>query len=154
MTFPHYFHIFGLRVHPHPVMEVLGYTAGFQLYLLLRRRWPGIQAPFEQGLWLIVGAIFGALFGSKLLAWIESWPDYWQLWQANHDLSAFFGGKTIVGGLLGGWLGEHWGLRVALGFAGSSALLLAGVAWRRPVIRSIKTLPTLKAEAVTPYSAD
>jgi phosphatidylglycerol:prolipoprotein diacylglycerol transferase len=105
MTFPHYFHIFGLRVHPHPVMEVLGYTAGFQLYLLLRRRWPGIQAPFEQGLWLIVGAIFGALFGSKLLAWVESWPDYWQLWQANHDLSAFFGGKTIVGGLLGGWLG-------------------------------------------------
>jgi predicted MFS family arabinose efflux permease len=58
------------------------------------------------------------------------------------------------GALLGGWLGEHWGLRVALGFAGASALLLAAVAWRRPVIRSIKTLPTLKAEAVTPYSAD
>ena len=58
------------------------------------------------------------------------------------------------GALLGGWLGEHWGLRVALGFAGSSALLLAGIAWRRPVIRSIKTLPTLKAEAVTPYSSD
>jgi MFS family permease len=58
------------------------------------------------------------------------------------------------GALLGGWLGEHWGLRVALGFAGSSALLLAGIAWRRPVIRSIKTLPTLKAEAITPYSAD
>jgi MFS family permease len=58
------------------------------------------------------------------------------------------------GALLGGWLGEHWGLRVALGFAGSSALLLAGVAWRQPVIRSIKTLPTLKAEAITPYSSD
>jgi MFS family permease len=58
------------------------------------------------------------------------------------------------GALLGGWLGEHFGLRVALGFAGSSALLLAAVAWRRPVIRSIKTLPTLKAEAVTPYSSD
>jgi phosphatidylglycerol---prolipoprotein diacylglyceryl transferase len=105
MTFPHYFHVLGWRLHPHPVMEVIGYTGGFQLYLLLRRRWGGIQAPFEQGLWLIVGAIFGALFGSKLLAWIESRPDYWQLWQSNHDLSAFFGGKTIVGGLLGGWLG-------------------------------------------------
>ena len=58
------------------------------------------------------------------------------------------------GALLGGWLGEHLGLRVALGFAGSSALLLAGFAWRQPVIRTIKTLPTLKAEAVTPYSAD
>jgi MFS family permease len=58
------------------------------------------------------------------------------------------------GALLGGWLGEHLGLRAALGFAGVSALLLALVAWRRPVIRSVTTLPTLKAEAVTPYSAD
>jgi MFS family permease len=58
------------------------------------------------------------------------------------------------GALLGGWLGEHLGLRVALGFAGTTALTLALVAWRRPVIRSITTLPTLKAEAVTPYSAD
>jgi MFS family permease len=58
------------------------------------------------------------------------------------------------GALVGGWLGEHLGLRVALGFAGASALILALVAWRLPVIRSITTLPTLKAEAITPYSAD
>ena len=58
------------------------------------------------------------------------------------------------GALLGGWLGEHLGLRAALGFAGTTALILALVAWRRPVIRSITTLPTLKAEAITPYSAD
>jgi len=105
MTFPHYFHIFGRQIHPHPVMEVLGYTCGFQLYLFLRKRWPKIQAPFEQGLWLIVGAIFGALAGSKLLAWVESYPDYLQLWRTHHDLTEFLGGKTIVGGLLGGWIG-------------------------------------------------
>jgi MFS family permease len=58
------------------------------------------------------------------------------------------------GALLGGWLGEHLGLRSALGFSGVTALLLAFVAWRLPVIRSVKTLPTLKAEAVTPYSSD
>jgi len=58
------------------------------------------------------------------------------------------------GALLGGWLGEHLGLRVALGFAGLSALVLASIAWRRPLIRSITTLPTLKAEAITPYSSD
>ena len=58
------------------------------------------------------------------------------------------------GALLGGWLGEHFGLRVALGFAGCTALALAFVAWRRPVIRSISTLPTLKDEAITPYSSD
>ena len=58
------------------------------------------------------------------------------------------------GALLGGWLGEHVGLRAALGFAGTTALLLSLVAWRLPVIRSITTLPTLKAEAITPYSSD
>jgi hypothetical protein len=58
------------------------------------------------------------------------------------------------GALLGGWVGEHVGLRAALGFSGVTALLLACVAWRLPVIRSVKTLPTLKAEAVTPYSSD
>jgi MFS family permease len=58
------------------------------------------------------------------------------------------------GALIGGWMGEHTGLRSALAFAGVTALLLASIAWRLPVIRSIKTLPTLKAEAVTPYSSD
>ena len=58
------------------------------------------------------------------------------------------------GALIGGWLGEHVGLRVALGFAGVTALLLAVVAGRLRVIRSVKTLPTLKAEAITPYSSD
>ena len=58
------------------------------------------------------------------------------------------------GALLGGWLGEHVGLRAALGFSGVTALGLACFAWRLPVIRSVTTLPTLKAEAVTPYSSD
>jgi len=58
------------------------------------------------------------------------------------------------GALLGGWLGQQLGLRAALAFAGITALLLAGFAWRRPVLRSVRTLPTLRAEAVTPYSSD
>ena len=58
------------------------------------------------------------------------------------------------GALLGGWLGQRFGLRTALGFAGSTALVLAAVALRLEVIRSVKTLPTLRAEAITPYSAD
>jgi MFS family permease len=45
------------------------------------------------------------------------------------------------GSLLGGWLGEHVGLRAALGFAAATALLLAVVAWRLPLIRGLKTLP-------------
>jgi hypothetical protein len=58
------------------------------------------------------------------------------------------------GALLGGWLGERLGLRTALGFAGISAVTLALIAWRAPAIRSVTTLPTLKAEAITPFSAE
>ncbi len=45
------------------------------------------------------------------------------------------------GALIGGWLGEHLGLRWALAFAGATSLLLALVAWRVPRLRELKTLP-------------
>jgi hypothetical protein len=58
------------------------------------------------------------------------------------------------GALIGGFLGEHVGLRSALGFAGTTAILTGLIAWRLPVIRNVRTLPTLKAEAIAPFSAD
>jgi len=45
------------------------------------------------------------------------------------------------GALLGGWLGEHLGLRAALAFAGVSSLLLALVAWQWQAIRGVRRLP-------------
>ena len=60
---------------------------------------------------------------------------------------------SVPGALWGGWLGGHVGLRSTLGFAGATALLLGLAAWRLPLIRNIRTLPTLAAEAVTPYAA-
>jgi MFS family permease len=50
------------------------------------------------------------------------------------------------GALLGGWLGEHVGLRAALGFAGGAALLLALVAWQVPAIRRVRELPRPESE--------
>lgn len=46
------------------------------------------------------------------------------------------------GALLGGYVGEHAGLRYALGLGGVGALTLAAWAWHHPVIRNVKTLPT------------
>ncbi|MFO1328369.1 MAG: MFS transporter [Rubrivivax sp.] len=46
-----------------------------------------------------------------------------------------------AGSLLGGWLGEHVGLRSALGFAAGAALLLALVAWNLPLMRGLRELP-------------
>jgi len=45
------------------------------------------------------------------------------------------------GALAAGWLGEHLGLRVALGCAGALALLVAAMAWRDPVLRGLRELP-------------
>lgn len=56
------------------------------------------------------------------------------------------------GALIGGWLGEHHGLRSTLAFAGGTALLLALVAWRHPVIRGARSLPA--PEPLRPLAAE
>jgi MFS family permease len=54
-----------------------------------------------------------------------------------------------LGALLGGYLGEHLGLRYALGFSGIGALSLTGWAWRQPVIRRVNVLPSPGANHAT-----
>ena len=49
------------------------------------------------------------------------------------------------GALIGGWLGEHVGLRAALAFAGTGALVLAAAALALGVIRSVRELPKPQA---------
>ncbi len=108
MTFPVQYEVFGSDIPAHAVFELLGCCIGFQLFLLIRRRARLTSAlgraavPFEQNAWIIVGCVFGALVGSKLLAWVESPIEYWN---ARHNPAAWMGGKTIVGGLVGGWIG-------------------------------------------------
>jgi MFS family permease len=45
------------------------------------------------------------------------------------------------GALIGGWLGEHVGLRASLAVAGAGSLLLAAVVWQLGVIRRVRELP-------------
>ncbi|MBA4177036.1 MAG: MFS transporter [Leptothrix sp. (in: Bacteria)] len=51
------------------------------------------------------------------------------------------------GALLGGWLGEHVGLRAALAFAGLVSVVLVAVAWRMPLIRGLTHLPEQERES-------
>jgi MFS family permease len=51
------------------------------------------------------------------------------------------------GALLGGWLGEHVGLRSALAFAGGVSVLLVLAAWRLSIIRELKALPSPESES-------
>jgi predicted MFS family arabinose efflux permease len=46
------------------------------------------------------------------------------------------------GALLGGYLGEQLGLRYALALGGAGSITLAVWAWRHPVLRNVRVLPT------------
>lgn len=105
MTFPVEFHIGSLRIPAHTVLEVIAYTAGFQAYLLIRRRNRDSGPRVDQSAWVICGAICGAFLGSKLLVIAESWPAYLKQFRATRDPALWLSGKTVVGGLLGGWIG-------------------------------------------------
>lgn len=87
---------------PHPVFEALAYALGFALYRRERARRG--DAIGEDTRWaLVVAAAVGAVLGSKLLALLQA-PG--ELAQAFRSPLAFLAsGKTIVGGLLGGWIG-------------------------------------------------
>src|SRR4051812_28778034 len=106
MAFPVTLNVFGHHLHPHAVLEVIAYAVGFQIYLRSRNRFTGgadgESVSFERMMWVIVGCVIGALIGSKLLAWVESIDEYWP---RRFEPAAWMGGKTIVGGLLGGWIG-------------------------------------------------
>lgn len=94
--------------HPawHPVFETLAYTTGYLTFRVLRARQGDILA--EPQRWnVLAAAAFGALVGSRTLGFAEQWPTVVSAWQSGHFLQLLItpGGKTIVGGLLGGWLG-------------------------------------------------
>jgi len=83
----------------HPVFEALGYAAGYALYKQLRRR-EGDALTDERRWLLLAAAALGALGGSRMLGLLEQAPRVGFHWRSL----LLPGGKTIVGGLLGGWL--------------------------------------------------
>ena len=84
------------RISAHFLFEALAYAVGFALYRRNRKR-DGDILPQAGRNSVIVATILGAAIGSKVLGWLED-PAY-----LTHGLAAIWpGGKTIVGGLLGG----------------------------------------------------
>jgi phosphatidylglycerol---prolipoprotein diacylglyceryl transferase len=100
MRFPVYIRIGAVRLHPHWVFETLAYAIAFRVYLALRRRDGDVLDDLSRW-WIIAAAAVGATFGSKFLYWFE---DPRLTLQYLHDPAYLFGGKTIVGALIGGLL--------------------------------------------------
>lgn len=99
MEFPVYIHVGSLRIHPHVLFEALSYFIGFRIYLWTRR--PSGMSKLVS-LQILAGTILGAAIGSKVLFWFEDPAATWAAFSQGHVL---WGGKTIVGGLLGGLIG-------------------------------------------------
>jgi len=116
MTFPAYLHLWSLDVHPHWIFESVAYTAGFYLYRRLRRE-HGDVIDSRARWWVIIAAMIGGFAGSRVLSAFED-----PVFLADHWLQPrlLLGGKTIVGGLVGGLIAVESvkrlrGLRVATG---------------------------------------
>ncbi|HEY9154319.1 MAG TPA: prolipoprotein diacylglyceryl transferase family protein, partial [Opitutaceae bacterium] len=104
------FDFLGLRVPAHQAFETLGYFVAGRIYFTTRRSYTTQPLPLETTLWLLVGAVFGAWAGSKILAWLEMPEHYLAIARARPI--ELLGGKTIVGGLLGGWGGIEFAKRI------------------------------------------
>jgi prolipoprotein diacylglyceryltransferase len=117
VNFPVYIPIGPWRVHPHLLFETLSYFIGFRVYLALRRRaGDTVIVPMR---WATLScAAVGAALGARGLAWLAN-P------AATYDLqSVLFGGKTIVGGLIGGLIGVEL-VKLAMGIRRSTGDLYA-----------------------------
>lgn len=86
----------------HGILEAIALTVGFAYYRLLRSRSGAPSVVSGSEFAVAAGCIFGAALGNKLVFWIEVphlLPAHW------YQLSAWLGGQSMVGGLLGGLIG-------------------------------------------------
>jgi prolipoprotein diacylglyceryltransferase len=89
----------------HAALEILAFTIGGLLYW--RRSNASTQPPDRWTRWgLLAGGALGALFGSRGLYILQYWPAL-----AQQSVAIWLGGKTIVGGLLGGLIGVEMAKR-------------------------------------------
>ena len=97
MTFPVLIPIGSWRVHPHVFFEVLAYAVAAGVFLWIRRR-RGDALSGADRLSLVTAIFVGALVGSRLLAWFDN-PG-----AQSRGIVGLMDGKTLVGGLVGGWI--------------------------------------------------
>ena len=104
----------------HMLFETLAYVLGYQLYRRLRRSF-GDPLSQDHRWWIIATAAVGAVLGSKILGCMEQAPEIVHQWRNPAYLVS---GKSIVGGLVGGWMAVEW-IKHRLGITVSTGDLFA-----------------------------
>jgi phosphatidylglycerol---prolipoprotein diacylglyceryl transferase len=104
----------------HFLFEALAYTIAFFVYLKIRRTVG--DAVTDSSRWTVItAAIAGAALGSRMLYWVENPAMTAEHWR---DAAYLLGGKTIVGGLIGGLIAVELAKRL-MGEARSTGDLFA-----------------------------
>lgn len=104
MRFPWDVTIGSLHVSSHMVFETAAYTIGFLVYRRARAR-AGDTLNDDQRWTIIVAAAMGAWLGAKSLHVLNEWNTFRTVgWR----MLVLPGGKTLVGGILGGWAVVEW----------------------------------------------
>jgi len=92
---------------PHLLLEALAYFVGARVYWHHARLQRGPSQPIDR--WLLIGcALFGAALGSKGLHVLE----HFTALRERNELALWLGGKSVLGGFLGGTLGVELGKQV------------------------------------------
>src|SRR3954469_16960342 len=83
----------------HFALEGVAFWVAFRLYLTLRKR---DSLNLRKRIPIVIGGVIGAALGSKLFYWFE---DPGLFLQHLGDWQMLAEGKSLVGALIGGWIG-------------------------------------------------
>jgi len=90
---------FGLNIPSYSLFVFLGLVVGISYYLYLARKEKKLG---ENGIYIVLAALVGGALGAKIPYWIAYFPE---IISSYPNIMPFLSGRTIVGGLIGGFLG-------------------------------------------------
>ena len=96
---PVLFEVFGYKIEAYPFFVILALITGLLIYMI-QLRMDGIRN--SNAIYIAIFAILFGTIGSKLPIVIMYWDE---INNSAHPLDILYSGRTIVGGLVGGFLG-------------------------------------------------
>ena len=133
-------HRFSARFGPGPTL-VIGLASCAFAWLLPAVSPAGSLGVAAYALMLVFSGVGGVLMFINFLALRQAVTPEHLLGRMTTTMRWLILLPAGPGALLGGWVGEHLGLRVTLGAAALLGALVSVLAWRSTVINSVRSLP-------------
>lgn len=93
--------LWGLRLPTYSLMILIGLGAAAFTYAMIKRGMPLKVHQTDHGLYILLAAIVGGALGAKLPIW---WYYRDIIFISPFDLELFMSGRTVMGGLIGGFI--------------------------------------------------